>query len=136
MLADQSQRLLVLARGAVLEPEQVIGFQRFAQLGSLDRGHPVVAVVQQRDLRAEFVAHCLEHRRQVAQVGAGVPVLFLREGAAAGRLVVVAFARGLGLGCHAVHGLDARHRSLHANGLVAQFQVFADGVEQLRDAGP
>ena len=38
--------------------------------------HPVVAVVQQRQFRAELVADGLEDGGQVAQVGAGVPVLF------------------------------------------------------------
>ena len=130
VLADQAQRLLVLGRGAVLEPEQVVRLQGLAQLGGLDRGHPVVPVVQQRHLRAELVAHRLEHGRQVAQVGAGVPVLLHRERAAAGGLVVVPLPRCLGLGRDAVDGLDARDGGLDADRLVAQLQVLADRVEQ------
>ena len=127
---DQAQGLLVLGRGAVLEPEQVVGFQRLAQLRGLDRGHPVVPVVQQRDFRAELVPHRLEHGGQVAQVGPGVPVLLLRERAAPGRLVVVPLPGGLGLGRDAVDGLDAGDRGLDPDRLVAEFQVLADRVEE------
>ena len=130
MRPDQAQRLLVFGRGAVLEPEQVVGFQRLAQLRGLDRGHPVVPVVQQREFRAELVPHRLEHGGQVAEVGAGVPVLLLRERAAPGRFVVVALPGGLGLGRDAVDGLDPGDRGLDPDRLVAQLQVLTDRVEE------
>ena len=141
------RRVLVLGRGAVLQPEQVVRLQRLAEPRGLDGRQPVVRVVQQRELRAELAAHRLEHGGDVPQVGAAVPVLLRGQRRALRRLVVVALALGARLGGDAVHGVDARHRGLHPDRAEPQLQVLADRVEQLlgvaargvpvgHDAGP
>ena len=134
VFADQPERGLVLGRGHVLQPEQVEGLERLAQLGRLDRGQPVVRVVQQRQLGPELVAHGLEHRRHVAQVGAGVPLLLDRPGGPAGRLMVVA-ARAAGAGVpaggHAVHALEAGNAALDPDRAEPLGLMGAHGVEQL-----
>lgn len=98
VLADQAQRFLVLGRGAVLEPEQVVRLQVLSQSGGLDRRHPVVSVVQERDVGTELVAHRLEHTGQMVQVGARVPVLLDRLRAASGRFMVVPGLAAAGVG--------------------------------------
>src|ERR1035441_8844574 len=84
--SHQPQRLLVLRWDAVLQPEQVVGFEALAELGGLDRGHAVMPVVQQWQLGTELAAHGLEHGRNVAQIGTGVPRLLRRQVASAGWL--------------------------------------------------
>ncbi|GAA2273432.1 hypothetical protein GCM10009853_029080 [Glycomyces scopariae] len=133
VLPDQAQRLLVLGGRDVFEPEQVVGFERLPELRGLDRGEPVVRVVQQREFGAELVPDGLEHPGHVAEVGARVPVLLGRTRAALGRLVVVA---------DPVHGLVGRVRGdpvdrlqprdpgLDAEGPVPLLLVGADGVEE------
>ncbi|KEI44570.1 hypothetical protein GU90_10435 [Saccharopolyspora rectivirgula] len=66
-----------------------MGFERFSELRRLQRGEPVVRVVQEDELRAELVAHGFEDARDVPQVGPGVPGLFGRSGSTSSRLVVV-----------------------------------------------
>jgi hypothetical protein len=90
MLTHQPQSLLVLRGRAVLEPEHAVRLDRPRERGRLDGCHPVVRVVEQRQLLAEALPDCLEHPGQVAHVGGRVPGLDRWQRRAAGRLVVVA----------------------------------------------
>src|SRR5690606_39602931 len=74
----------------------------------------------------------LERGGQVAQVGAGVPVLLGRVRAATGRLVVVALLAAVErrLGGDAVDRAQAGDAGLHTDRAVAHLLVLADRVEQ------
>ena len=62
VLANQPERLLVFGGGRILHPEQTIRFERPAEAAGLDRGQPVMDIVQQMMLVAQ--AHgALEERR-------------------------------------------------------------------------
>ncbi len=114
---------------------RVVRFEVFAEPGGLDGGHPVVAVVQQRDVGTELVPHGLEHPGEVVEVGAGVPVLLHRLRAAAGGFVVVPGFAAPGVGRlrrDPVDRLQRGHPGLHADGPVSLLLVGADRVEQLR----
>lgn len=79
VLPDETQGVLALGRCAVFEPEQVVRFERLAELGRLDGRHPVVPVVEQGQVGSEFGADGFEHGRQVAQaLGAPVPSGWIR----------------------------------------------------------
>ena len=56
MLADQAKRLLILGWGRILDPERAIRFQILAQPRRLDRGQPVVDVVEQMDVPTQRLA--------------------------------------------------------------------------------
>ena len=134
VLTDEPQRLLVLRRRAVLEPEQVVRFEGLAELCGLDGCHPVVAVVQQRKLRTELVAYRLEHRGKVTKVGAGVPVLLGGERSALGGLVVVTLTLVVLahlIGGDAVDRLQPWNAGLDTDGAVALLLVAANAVEDL-----
>ncbi|MNJ67154.1 hypothetical protein D3C77_632980 [compost metagenome] len=60
VLPDQAEGVLVLGRRGVFHPEQVVGFQRFAQATGFDRRQAVMHVVQQMVLETQLVADAVE----------------------------------------------------------------------------
>ena len=126
VLADQPERVLVLGRRRILEPEQPVGLDRLAEARRLDRRQAVVDVVQQVEVEAELRAHGLEELRREVEVLLGRPRLLLRP--VLGRRLV----RGVALG-DAVDRLQSRHAALRADRLVAQRAVALDRVERLGD---
>ena len=56
VLADELEALLQLRRAGIFHPEEVIGLERLAEARGLDRREPVMDVVQQMDVGAEFDA--------------------------------------------------------------------------------
>ncbi|MCO5556219.1 hypothetical protein L7F22_009765 [Adiantum nelumboides] len=123
--ADPAQDLLVLAGGDVLEPVQVDRLQRTPEAGRLDRGEPVVGVVQERELRSDVRPDLGQRGRCVAQVGRGVPGLLGGHGAPAGGLVA-------GAATDAVDGVEAGHAGLDADRGEPALDDGVDGVAQLR----
>ena len=63
VLPDEPERLLVLRGCRVLHPEQPAVLDLLAEPGGLDRGEPVVHVVQQVEAEPEPLAHRLAGRR-------------------------------------------------------------------------
>lgn len=124
VLPDEAEGLLVLGRGRVLDPEHPEGFEVLAQVRGLDRGQPVVDVVQEVEVVAELLpygGHVLGHPVQVL---AGVPAL-LRGQLSVGRLVGVPLTLA-----HAVDLGDSGHGGLGAEAAVAEP---GDVVEELGD---
>ena len=56
MLADQAERILIFRRGRILDPEGAVRLQILAEPRRLDRGEPVMDVVEQMDVPAERLA--------------------------------------------------------------------------------
>lgn len=122
VLPDEPEGLLVLGRGGVLHPEQPAALDALAEPRGLDRGQPVVHVVQQMEAEAEAFPHGLQIARREAQVGLGVPRLLVGQ-LGRGGLVHGALA-------HPVRPSDVGHGRLRAYGLVAQLQIALDVVQQ------
>ncbi len=80
------QRLLVLHRGAVLEPEEVVGLEVPAQACGLDRGQAVVRVVEEHDLGTELARRTRRHLAD-AEIARRVPVLLDEEPCTFGGLI-------------------------------------------------
>jgi hypothetical protein len=128
---DQAQCLLVLGGCAVLQPEGPVRLQVLSEPGRLGGGEPVVCVVEQGQVGAELTAYGVEHGRDVAEVGVGVPVL--HEGAG---LLVEDGRAGVVGAVHAVHGLQTGDARLYADGLVALGEPGPHRVEEFGEVVP
>src|SRR5262249_20277519 len=71
VLAHEAQVGLELGGDRVLEPEELVGLERLAQLRGFDRGEPVVHVVQEAQVGPEGVAHVGDDVGDGGQVPAG-----------------------------------------------------------------
>src|SRR6266404_3278542 len=56
VLANQAKAFLHFPRGGILEPEEMIRFQVFTQPRRFNRREPMVSVMEQVDVGAEFLA--------------------------------------------------------------------------------
>src|SRR5450759_1099702 len=92
----------------------------------------MVCVVQERQGGAELCTHGLEDPRDVPEVGAGVPVLFERQGGSRGRLVVILLPGNL-VAADAVDPGQPRHAGLDTDGLEAIVQEVVDRCEERLD---
>jgi len=73
VLSNDPEALLVFGRRRILHPEQPVRLQRFAKTRRLDRGQPVVYVVQDVMLKAEAGTDRLEQFRGMIQILRGRP---------------------------------------------------------------
>ena len=108
--ADQPVGVGQLGRDRVLQPSERVGLQALAQPGRLDRGEPVVHVVQQAQPGPELVADPGHHRWQVGEVALGGPDRLARD-RRVGRLVDLAPAHPVGRRQTGDAGLDP-HRAV------------------------
>src|SRR3546814_10364492 len=73
MWAVQAERLLILRRGRIFDPEGTIRLEILAEPRRLDRGKPVVVVVEQMDVPAERFARRGEQLGHDAHIFRGRP---------------------------------------------------------------
>jgi hypothetical protein len=126
VLADELEAFLELGGAGIFEPEQVVGFERFAEARGFDGGEAVVDVVQEVQVGAEVGAELFEEFGDVVEVALGRPERFGWEAAFGGFV-------GLAGPGHAVAGGDAGNSALSADGEVALGLIFPDGVDGFFD---
>ena len=91
VLTDNAQEFLVLlGRGGIFHPEQVIRFKQLAEACSLNRAQTVVGIMQQDKILAVLVTNLFEDSRQRVEVRAGIPDLLDRHRGTTCRFIVVA----------------------------------------------
>lgn len=126
MLADQLEDFLVLGRGYVFQPEQLVRLEHLAEVGGLLRGIAMVAIVQQVMVEAVSCPQLIKQLGHIVQRQPRVPAGHAREGGIGRFMVELAAA-------DAISVLDARHAGLRADRLVAKVDVLADGIGRFFD---
>ncbi len=79
VLPDQAERVLVLGRRRILHPEQAQLLDALAEAAGLDRGEPVVHVVQQVEAETEPFADLGQVGGREVEVRLGAPRLLVRQ---------------------------------------------------------
>ena len=79
MPADQAEGVLVLGRGRILDPERAIGLQVLAQTPGLDRGQPVVDIVEQMHVPTQRLPRGGEQFGYDPQIFLGRPDALTRQ---------------------------------------------------------
>ena len=128
VLPDDPKALLQLRRHQVLEPEQLVLLDPPPQPGGLDRGQPVVGVVEERKVETEPLPDRLEERGYLVQVARGGPVRPLGRGRGRGHVPGLAVR---GVRAHPVDRADPLDAHLHADRAVSEVQETGHLVEHL-----
>ena len=126
VMPDQLERVLILGRRRVLQPEQPIRLQLARQSRGLDRRQTMMCVMQQLDVVTVVHAQLFEQFRHEAQILRRGPLRFERQ-RAFGRLVRLACTRD------AVGFLQAGYGALSTHRAKAQFDMPPHFVAGLGD---
>jgi hypothetical protein len=118
VLTDELQRFLILRRGRILHPEQMMWFEALAEPAGLNRRQAVMHIVEKMKVRAVGDTNGFEQLRREVEVFLGRRDVLLGE-ALRGR-----FVEELAAG-DTVGGVQTRDARLRPHDLVAKFQVLA-----------
>jgi len=104
----------------------MIGLELFAKAAGFDGRETVVRIVEEMQVRAEFLAQALEKARDKIEVELGAPSIFLRR-ILYGRLIVHFAAPD------AIDAVEAGDAALRANGFVAHLGILGNGGDGVID---
>jgi hypothetical protein len=125
VLTDQAEALGIVGWCRILEPEQAMRLEIFAEPCGFNRTKPMVHVVQQVHVEAKLAPQPLEQRRHAAQIALAAPDSF--ENRSTLRRLVGSARR------HAVYLLHAGNAALRADSLVAALDETCRGFHGVID---
>ena len=126
MVPDEPQSILIIGRGWVFHPKQIVLLDFLAKSRCLSGQQPMMHIMQQLQIRSKAISNRLEDARHVPQIFLCIPNLLIRQlaifgdemfgiSALAGR--VTAFGH-------------ARNAALKPNGFVSLVHIMRDRIEQ------
>ncbi len=128
VLADKAEGRLEFGGDRVFKPEEVEGFELFAEASGFDRGEAVMNVVEEMDVRADCVADGGEEFGSEVEVTLGRPERLGGKAALSGLVGLTGFG-------DAVAGGNAGDAGLGADGEVAEVAMLLDRVDRFGDVG-